>query len=213
MFVHAQRLGEARLREIGARLEHLLEDERHGRMRSAFRALKIRLGRERLGDDRRAIRAVRDAAGEDVRLMVDFNQGLRLDDAQRRCHALDDEGLYWFEEPLAYNDIGGHARLARELKTPVQLGENFYGPRELCKALQAQACDCVMLDLMRIGGVSGWLRAAPVAAAMGVPVSTHLYPEVCAHLMRVTEGASSIPSRFASRDAATIPSATHSPCA
>lgn len=154
-----------------------------------FRALKLRLGRERLADDLRAIRHVRDAVGDDIKLMIDFNQGLTLGDALRRCHALDDEGLYWFEEPLRYDDIGGHARLARELATPVQLGENFYGPRELSKALQANACDCVMLDLMRIGGVSGWLRAAPVASAMGIEVSTHLYPEVGAHLLRITETA------------------------
>ncbi len=96
--------------------------------------------------------------------MVDFNQGMTLGDALHRCHALDDEGLYWLEEPIAYNDLHGYVRLTRELKTPVQLGENFYGPREL-------------------------LRAAPIAAALGIEVSTHLYPEVCGHLMRATETA------------------------
>lgn len=154
-----------------------------------FRGLKLRLGRERLADDIRAIRRVRDAAGDDIKLMVDFNQGLTHGDALHRCHALDDQGLYWFEEPLAYDNHVGHAQLARELRTPVQLGENFYGPRELSKALQAGACDYVMPDLMRIGGVSGWLRSAPIAAALGIQVSTHLYPEVCAHLLRVTETA------------------------
>ena len=154
-----------------------------------FTALKLRLGRERLDDDRRAIRIVRDAVGADVKLMVDFNQGLTFGDALRRCHALDDEGLYWFEEPVTYNDLRGCAQLAEELTTPVQLGENFYGPRELMRAMEMRACDYVMPDLMRIGGVSGWLRAAPIAAALGIEVSTHLYPEVAAHLMRVTETA------------------------
>jgi mandelate racemase len=154
-----------------------------------FKGLKLRLGRERLADDRRAIAAVREAVGADVKLMVDFNQGLSLGDALHRCHALDREGLYWFEEPIAYNNLDGYAQLARELATPVQLGENFYGPRELLRALQMGAGDYVMPDLMRIGGVSGWLRAAPIAAALGVEVSTHLYPEVCAHLLRVTETA------------------------
>jgi mandelate racemase len=154
-----------------------------------FGALKLRLGRERLADDLAAIRAARDAVGEGVRLMVDFNQGLTLGDALRRCHALDDQGLNWFEEPVAYDDLAGHARLARELATPVQLGENFYGPRALLEALRAGACDYVMPDLMRIGGVTGWLRAAAVAGAAGIEVSTHLYPEVSAHLMRATETA------------------------
>ena len=76
-----------------------------------------------------------------------------------------------------------------ELKTPIQIGENFYGPRELHKALQLKACDLVMPDFMRIGGVTGWLRAAAIAGAAGVPMSTHLYPEVAAHVMRVTETA------------------------
>jgi mandelate racemase len=154
-----------------------------------FEALKLRLGRERLSEDLEAIRIVRDAVGTDVKLMVDFNQGLSLGDALHRCHALDDEGLYWFEEPITYNNLTGYAQLARELKTPVQLGENFYGPRELMRALETGAGDYVMPDLMRIGGVSGWLRAAPIAAALGIEVSTHLYPEVAAHLMRVTETA------------------------
>jgi mandelate racemase len=140
-------------------------------------------------DDLASIGAVREAAGDEVKLMVDFNQGLSLADALHRCHALDDQGLYWLEEPIAYDNLEGCVQLARELRTPVQLGENFYGPRDLSQALHAKACDFVMPDLMRIGGVSGWLRAAPIASALGVAVSTHLYPEVCGHLMRVTETA------------------------
>jgi len=154
-----------------------------------FTALKLRLGRENLADDLAAIRAVRSGAGENVKLMVDFNQGLSLGDALRRCHALDEQGLYWFEEPVAYTNLSGYAQLARELATPVQIGENFYGPRAMYDAIRGKACDYVMPDLMRIGGVSGWLRATPIAASAGIEVSTHLYPEVSAHLMRVTETA------------------------
>jgi mandelate racemase len=154
-----------------------------------FKALKLRLGRDRLEDDLAAVREVRSGAGKGVELMVDFNQGLSLGDALRRCHALDDEGLYWFEEPIAYDNLAGYAQLTRELRTPVQLGENFYGPRDLLQAVEARAGDFVMPDLMRIGGVSGWLRSVPIAAARGVEVSTHLYPEVAAHLMCITETA------------------------
>jgi mandelate racemase len=154
-----------------------------------FSALKLRLGRDRLADDLAAIAAVRGAVGAEVKLMCDFNQGLSLGDALVRCDALDEQGLYWFEEPIAYDNIPGYAQLARELTTPVQLGENFYGPRMLYQALQAGAGDYVMPDLMRIGGVSGWLRAAAIAGAAGIPMSTHLYPEIAAHLMRVTETA------------------------
>jgi len=158
-------------------------------LEGGFSALKLRLGRDRLEDDIACIAAVRDAVGSEVKLMCDFNQGLTLSDALLRCHALDNHGLYWFEEPIRYDDIPGYAQLARELKTPVQLGENFYGPRQMYHALRAGAGDLVMPDMMRIGGVSGWLRAAGIAGAAGVPMSTHLYPEVAAHLMRVTETA------------------------
>ena len=167
---------------IGAEAAALVEEGR-------FSALKLRLGRDRLADDLACIAAVRDAVGPDVKLMCDFNRGLSLADALLRCHALDDCGLYWFEEPIAYDNIPGCAQLARELKTPLQLGENFYGARQMHLALAAGGCDLVMPDMMRIGGVSGWLRAAGIASAAGVPMSTHLYPEIAAHLMRVTDTA------------------------
>jgi mandelate racemase len=154
-----------------------------------FTGLKLRLGREKLADDLAAIAAVREATGSEVKLMCDFNQGLSLGDALMRCHALDDQGLYWFEEPITYDDIPGYAQLARELKTPIQLGENFYGPRLLYQAVLAGAGDYMMPDLMRIGGVSGWLRAAAITSAAGIPMSTHLYPEIASHLMRVTDTA------------------------
>ena len=168
--------------ELGEEAAALVEE-------GGFRGLKLRLGRARLADDLAAIRAVRDVVGGDVKLMVDFNQGLTLGDALHRCHALDDQGLYWFEEPIAYDNLAGYAQLARELRTPVQLGENFYGPRALHAAILAGAGDYVMPDLMRVGGVTGWLRAAAIAGAAGIEMSTHLYPEVSAHLMRVTETA------------------------
>jgi mandelate racemase len=154
-----------------------------------FRGLKLRLGREKIRDDEATLDAVRAAVGEDIHLMVDFNQGLHFGQALQRCHAIDDYNLAWIEEPIVYDNLDGYARLASELKTPIQIGENFYGPRDLHTALQRNACDYVMPDFMRIGGVTGWLRAAAIAGAAGIPMSTHLYPEVAAHVMRVTETA------------------------
>lgn len=154
-----------------------------------FRGLKLRLGRERPGDDVATVEAVRRMVGDDLQIMVDFNQGLHRGEALQRCHMLDDLGLAWIEEPLAYDDLDGHAQLAAELNTPIQIGENFYGPRDLQLALQKRACDYVMPDFMRIGGVTGWMRAAAIAGTAAIPMSTHLYPEVAAHVMRVTESA------------------------
>ncbi len=154
-----------------------------------FAALKLRLGRERPAADLETLARVRDVIGPDVELMVDYNQSLDLEQAMRRCHQIDDLGLSWIEEPLVYNDLDGYRTLREQLSTPLQIGENFYGPRALHRAIAHRACDLVMPDFMRIGGVTGWLRAAAIAGASGVPMSTHLYPEVGAHVMRVTETA------------------------
>jgi len=168
--------------EVGAEAEELLEE-------GEFSGLKLRLGRDRIEDDLAAIHAVRRTAGADVQLMVDFNQGLTLAEALLRCHMIDDLGLAWIEEPIVYDNLDGYAQLAAELKTPIQIGENFYGPRDLHLALQKKACDFIMPDFMRIGGVTGWLKAAAIAGAAGTPMSTHLYPEVAAQVMRVTDTA------------------------
>ena len=159
------------------------------RAEGGFKALKMRMGRANARDDLAAHNAIRKAVGDDMHLMVDFNQGLNFAEALQRCHMIDDLGLEWIEEPIVYDNIEGSARLAAELNTPIQIGENFYGPRDLHTALAARACDLVMPDFMRIGGVTGWLRAVAIAGAAGIPMSTHLYPEVAAHVMRVTETA------------------------
>jgi mandelate racemase len=170
-------------------LASLADEARELKAEGGFGAMKLRLGRDRLADDIAAIEAVRSGAGGDIELMTDFNQGLSLGDALHRCHALDGLGLYWFEEPVTYTDLDGYAQLARELATPVQLGENLYGPHSVHRALEMRAGDYLMPDLMRIGGVTGWLRAAALAGAHGIEMSSHLYPEFSAHLLRVTESA------------------------
>ena len=154
-----------------------------------FKAIKLRLGRDKLRDDLAVIATVRKAVGEDIQLMCDFNQGLSFGDALLRLHALDDQGLSWFEEPIVYDNLDGCAQLAREMKTPLQIGENIYGPREFYKAVKAHAADLYMPDLMRIGGVTGWMRAAAIAGAAGLPLSSHLYAPVSAQLLRVSESA------------------------
>jgi mandelate racemase len=154
-----------------------------------FNAIKIRLGRERLEDDLRAIAEVRRAVAPDVEIMSDFNQGLRPGDALRRLHALDGQGLYWFEEPIVFDDYRQCAQLAARMKTPIQTGENIYGPRDFYNAVQNGAASLYMPDLMRIGGVTGFMRAGAIAGAANVPISSHLYPEFSAHILRVCETA------------------------
>ena len=93
-------------------------------------------------------------------LMVDYNQALTVAEAITRGHALDQHDVVWIEEPIRHDDIAGNARLAQELMTPIQLGENFSQPFAMHEALDRRACDYVMPDLERIGGVTGWREAA-----------------------------------------------------
>lgn len=161
-------------------------DEAEGLLERGFRAVKLRLGNATLDADLAATRAVRKRLPEDVGLMVDFNQALSVDEAIRRGRALDGEGLYWIEEPVRHDDFRGCAEVARTLETPVQIGENFSLPEQMAEALALHACDCVMPDLERIGGVTGWQRAAQLAAAGGIRMSSHLFPEASAHLLAIT---------------------------
>jgi mandelate racemase len=121
-------------------------------LEGGFRALKLRLGRAKLRKDFATIEAVRTAIGDDIQLIVDYNQGLTLADALERFHSIDNLGLGWIEEPMVYDNLEGLVQLAAELRTPLQIGENFYGPRDLYTALRMKACDLVMPDFMRIGG-------------------------------------------------------------
>jgi mandelate racemase len=161
-------------------------DEAEALLEGGFRAVKLRLGRPTLGEDLAVARAVRRRLPDEVALMVDFNQALAPVEAVRRGRALDGEGVYWIEEPIRHDDYAGSAWVARELATPVQIGENFDGVPAMEKALAARASDYVMPDLGRIGGVTGWIRAAGLAHAAGVELSSHLFPEVSAHLLAAT---------------------------
>jgi mandelate racemase len=151
-----------------------------------FRAVKLRLGYPTLERDIAAVHAVRQRIGDDVALMADYNQALSVDDALMRGRALDQENIYWLEEPIRHDDYAGAARLAHELKTPIQIGENFSLPVGMATALEQAKPDYVMPDLERIGGVSGWRAAAQLAADRNVKMSSHLFPEVSAHLLAAT---------------------------
>jgi mandelate racemase len=152
-----------------------------------FRAVKLRLGRREAREDLEALRAVKKAIGPEITLMVDFNQVLSVAEAIKRGRMIDDEGgVYWIEEPIRADDYAGAARITREIATPIQIGENFMGPEQMAQALAAGACDYVMPDAERIGGVTGWMRAAALAQGAGMEMSSHLFPEVSCHLLAAT---------------------------
>jgi mandelate racemase len=162
-------------------------DEAEQLAAGGFRAVKLRLGYPTLQQDLAAVRAVRRRIGDAIGLMVDYNQALSLVEALERGRALDDEGnITWLEEPIRHDDYAGNATLVRELKTPIQIGENFSESTALATALAAGAADYVMPDLERIGGVTGWQRASALAATHRMAMSSHLFPEVSAHLLAAT---------------------------
>jgi mandelate racemase len=163
-----------------------LADEAAALLASGLKAVKVRLGYPTLAEDLAALRAVRGRVPSDVLVMVDYNQALTTTEAIRRGRALQEEGIVWLEEPIRHDDYRGNAEIARSLQVPVQIGENFNGPEAMIDALGARACDYVMTDVNRIGGVTGWIQAAGVAAASGVEMSSHLIPEVSVHLLAAT---------------------------
>ena len=153
---------------------------------AGFTAFKFKLGWPTLEEDLAAVRAFKAASPPGTEIMVDFNQSLSVAEAIRRGQALDDLGLAWIEEPIRCDDFGGAARVAAELKTSIQIGENFSGVFDMQKALRLNACDYVMPDVQHIGGVTGWMRAAAMAQAAGKAFSSHLFVEASAHLLTAT---------------------------
>lgn len=151
--------------------------------RRGVTGVKAKIGYPTVAEDVAVIRAMRKAAGDAMAIMVDYNQSLTPTDAIERLRVLDDEGLTWAEEPTLAHDYAGHARIAAAIRTPIQSGENWWGTTDLQHAIDAGASDFVMLDVMKIGGVTGWMRGAAMAHARGLRVSSHLWPEISAQLL------------------------------
>ncbi len=171
---------------LGLMAPREVADEAEKLLVRGFRAVKLRLGYPTLAEDLAALHAVKKRIGSEIAVMVDYNQALSLAQALERGRALDQEGIYWLEEPIRHDDYAGNATLVRELVTPIQIGENFSESSAMAVALAAGAADYVMPDLERIGGVTGWLRAAALAATHRIEMSSHLFPEVSAHLLAAT---------------------------
>lgn len=151
-----------------------------------FTAIKAKIGYPTVQEDVAVVRAMREAAGGAMAIMVDYNQSLDPTEAVRRVRILDDENLAWVEEPTLAHDYQGSARVARETRTPIQSGENWWGTLDMLHAIEAHASDLVMPDVMKIGGVTGWLRAVALAQAKGLRMSNHLWPELSARLLCCT---------------------------
>ena len=145
--------------------------------------MKVRLGYETITEEVMLLSRLKDELGDNNELMVDYNQGLTVDQAFERCKELDDLGLTWIEEPILADMLEKAAELTAATRTPIQLGENLWSLTEVERALNLGSSDYLMPDVAKIGGATQWLRAAKMAERHGVKVSSHLYPEISAHLM------------------------------
>jgi len=151
-----------------------------------FRGIKIKGGLGDAATDERIVKGVRALLGPDIALMIDFNQSLDPAEALRRIARLAPYDLAWVEEPVPQESLLGHAEVRKSSTIPIQAGENWWFPRGFAEAIAVGASDLIMPDLMKIGGVTGWLRIAGQAEAASIPMSSHLFAEASAHMLGVT---------------------------
>ena len=149
---------------------------------NGFRAMKFRMG----GEDSDAkeierMRVMREAIGDDIDLMVDINQGWDINTTLRIGRLMADYNLYWLEDPTHYQDYTGYARIADALDTPIATGEYHYGMVPFRHMLENRSLDIVMVDLLRVGGLTGFMKVAHMAEIYNLPVVSHLATEVLAH--------------------------------
>ncbi len=149
---------------------------------SGFKAMKFRMG----GEDSDAkeierMRVMRESIGNDIDLMVDINQGWDINTAIRIGRLMADYNLYWLEDPIHYQDYAGYARIADALDTPISTGEYHYGAVPFRHMMENRSLDIVMVDLLRVGGLTGFMKVAHMAEIYNLPVVSHLATEVLAH--------------------------------
>jgi mandelate racemase len=150
---------------------------------TGFGFYKMRVGSPDWRADVRRVQRVREAIPAGMGLLVDANQGWSRLDAMVAGPALDELELVWIEEPISALDVAGTGQLAQRLRTPLAMGENAFGSRDVAAIIEHRAAAIVMLDLQHCGGPTGWLDAATMVQQHGLAVSNHLFTEVSVHLL------------------------------
>jgi len=149
-----------------------------------FRQMKMQCGSEpTIAASVERVRVLREAIGPDVDLMCDINQLWSVNQAIEIGHRVEPCHLYWLEDPTAHDDYPGLARIADALTTPIAAGEYVYGIVPFRHLLERRSIDIVMIDLLRVGGVTQWMKVAGMAEAFNLPVVSHLVPELHVHLI------------------------------
>ena len=129
------------------------------------------------------MRRVREAIGPDIKLMCDINQRWRVEQAIDIGHRVADVGLFWLEDVTTCDDYQGLARVNAALSTPIAGGEYVWGIVPFRNMIEARSVDYVMIDLIRVGGITQWLKVAGMAEAFNLPVVSHVIPEIHSHLV------------------------------
>ena len=145
---------------------------------SGWPGVKLKVGKPHVEQDVERLRAVRDAVGPALEIMVDANQSMTAAEARRRAAAFEPLGLAWFEEPLPADDVSGHALLARSTSIPVAVGESLYSIGQFRDYLHREAASIVQVDVARVGGITPWLKVAHLAEAFNVHVCPHFLMEL-----------------------------------
>ncbi len=149
-----------------------------------FRQMKMQFGSEpTVAASVERVRVMREAIGPDVDLMCDINQLWSVNHAIEVGRRIEPYHLFWLEDPTAHDDFAGLARIADNLVTPIAAGEYHYGIVPFRHMLEARSIDVVMIDLLRVGGVTQWMKVAGMAEAFNLPVVSHLVPELHVHLI------------------------------
>ena len=134
-------------------------------------------------DEIRRVCAVREAIGPDITLMCDINQRWRPEQAIDLGRRVEDVGLFWLEDVTTADDYQGLARVTAALNTPIAGGEYLYGIRPFRQMIEAHSVDIVMVDIVRAGGVTPWMKIASMAEAFNLPIVSHVMPEILVHLV------------------------------
>jgi L-alanine-DL-glutamate epimerase-like enolase superfamily enzyme len=170
-------------------LQQLL-DQTRANLEKGFRAIKMKVGRERLREDAERVAAMRDLLGPDIPLLVDANMRWRVDEAIRAARVFAEHDLFWLEEPTIPDDVEGHVRISREGGLPVATGENFHTIYEFQKFIAAGALAFPEPDVATIGGITPWLKVARLAEAHNLPVTSHGVHDLHVHLLAAVPNSS-----------------------
>jgi L-alanine-DL-glutamate epimerase-like enolase superfamily enzyme len=159
-----------------------LREQVSGWVREGIARVKIKVGREKAQDLER-LAVAREAAGEDVELMVDGNGAYQLPEALLWAERFGDRGVHYFEEPLSSQDLEGLGRLRRRAPAGVSIAAGEYGWNlpYFHRMLDAGAVDILQADVTRCGGITNMLRIDGLCRARGLPFSAHCAPAISVH--------------------------------